>query len=190
MKLSLVNNNSTAPTPDINIRVLLLDTPENEGVDFIQSIRKQGLHVDSERVCSGSDLFDMLRKHDSDLLLVNDHIESPSQGEILEFLQGIDSDTGLVLLTSEMITVDVLTNAYHLGIADVVSGLNPDYSCEVFGRAAEKSRRNFQLSQLNQDKFELTRHRDQLMSGTEEALAYLQDGLHMYANDAYLSLLG
>ena len=64
MKLSLVNNNSTAPTPDINIRVLLLDTPENEGVDFIQSIRKQGLHVDSERVCLGSDLFDMLRKHD------------------------------------------------------------------------------------------------------------------------------
>jgi multidomain signaling protein FimX len=173
-----------------DIKVLLLDTPENEGVDFLQSLNREGMKFDLERVGGKDDLFKALQDSAWDILLVNDQVTNPSLDETLSLLDQVKSDAGYVLLSKDALTIESLANSYQKNISEVVSSHHLDYSVEVFSRAAEKSRRNFQLSQLNQEKFELARHRDQLMSGTEEALAYLQDGIHVFGNNAYLSMLG
>lgn len=190
MAQSQANQNDAAGAADAGVTVLLLDSPENEGVDFLQSLQRLGMKFTSERVNDKDSLFAALKKSDWDILLVNDQVSEPGVEETLAYLQQIRKETGYLLLSSKEITIDFLTECYKQGIAAVVSGLHPDYSFEVFGRAAERSRRNFQLSHLNQEKFELARHRDQLMSGTEEALAYLQDGIHVFGNNAYLKMLG
>src|SRR5690606_26965933 len=114
----------------------------------------------------------------------------PGPEETLAYLKQLDCETSYVLLSRGELSIDLLTAAFRKGIAAVVSSKNPEFSLEVFAREAERSRRNFQLSQLNQEKFELKRLSQQLMSGTEEALAYLQDGIHVFGNEAYLKLLG
>ncbi len=172
------------------VRVLLVDTAENEGVDFLQALKQLDMKFVFERVSGKAEIIQALQTGSWDILLVNELVSEPKQEEILAFLEQINSDTGYVLLTNTEITTEFLTRAYQQGISDVVTGSQLDYSFEVFSRAAERSRRNFQLSQLNQEKFELATHRDQLMSGTEEALAYLQDGIHVFGNAAYLDLLG
>jgi len=184
------NQPDAGDTADANVSVLLLDSPENEGVDFLQSLQRMGMKFTSERVNDKDSLFAALKKTHWDILLVNDQVKDPGVEETLKYLEQIKQETGYLLLSSVEITIDFLTGAYKQGISAVVSSLHPDYSFEVFARAAERSRRNFQLSQLNQEKFELAKHRDQLMSGTEEALAYLSDGIHVYGNDAYLKMLG
>jgi GGDEF domain-containing protein len=181
---------SPAGENQTDIKVLLLDTPENEGVDFLQSLNREGMKFDLERVDGRDDLFKALKDSAWDILLVNDQVTNPSLDETLSLLGQVKSDAGYVLLSKEALTIESLANSYQKNISEVVSSNHLAYSLEVFSRAAEKSRRNFQLSQLNQEKFELARHRDQLMSGTEEALAYLQDGIHVYGNNAYLSMLG
>lgn len=190
MGISIANDSKRAPAADAVARVLLLDTPENQGVDFLKSLKQRGMAFTEQRVGSRDELFSTLQADAWDILLVNDLVSRPTTEETLAHLRQIRSDTGLVVLSSKGISVDSLTEAYRQGVSDLVSDQHPDYSCEVFSRAVERSRRNFQLSQLNQEKFELTRHRDQLMSGTEEALAYLQDGIHVFGNDAYLAMLG
>lgn len=172
------------------MRVLLVDTAENEGEDFLQALKQLDMKFVFERVSGKAGIIQALQTGSWDILLVNELVNEPKQEEILSFLEQINSDTGYVLLSNAEITTEFLTRAYQQGISDIVTGSQLDYSLEVFSRAAEISRRNFQLSQLNQEKFELATHRDQLMSGTEEALAYLQDGIHVFGNAAYLDLLG
>lgn len=190
MAQTQANPNQAGDAAAADVTVLLLDSPENEGVDFLQALQRMGMQFTSERVNDKDSLFAALKKRNWDILLVNDQVTDPGVTETLDYLRQIKKETGYLLLSSKAITIDFLTECYQQGIAAVVSGLHPDYSFEVFGRAAERSRRNFQLSQLNQEKFELAKHRDQLMSGTEEALAYLADGIHVYGNDAYMKMLG
>jgi len=171
-------------------RVLLVDTAENEGVDFLQALKQREMKFIFERVSAKAEIFKALQNGTWDILLVNDLVDELKHEEVLAYLEQINSDTGFVLLSNAEITTEFLTTAYKQGMSDVVTGSQLDYSLAVFSRAAERSRRNLQLSQLNQEKFELATHRDQLMSGTEEALAYLHDGIHVFGNAAYLDLLG
>ncbi len=172
------------------VRVLLVDTAENEGVDFLQDLKQREMKFISQRISDTAEMVEALQSESWDILLVNELVGERKHEEMLAYLQQSNSDTGYVLLSNTEITTDFLTSAYKQGISDVVTRSQLDYSLEVFSRAAERSRRNLQLSQLNQEKFELATHRDQLMSGTEEALAYLQDGIHVFGNAAYLELLG
>jgi len=168
-------------------RVLLVDTSENEGVDFLQALKQREMKFIFERVSAKAEIFKALQNGTWDILLVNDLVDELKHEEVLAYLEQINSDTGFVLLSNAEITTEFLTTAYKQGMSDVVTGSQLDYSLAVFSRAAERSRRNLQLSQLNQEKFELATHRDQLMSGTEEALAYLHDGIHVFANAARAS---
>lgn len=190
MALSPAKNPQPDDASGAAVRVLLLDTPENLGVDFLQSLQRQEMKIAFERVNDKEGLFTALRNGNWDILLVCDQVNVPGPEETLAYLKQLDCETSYVLLSKGELSIDLLTAAFKKGIAAVVSSKNPEFSLEVFAREAERSRRNFQLSQLNQEKFELKRLSQQLMSGTEEALAYLQDGIHVFGNDAYLRFLG
>lgn len=172
------------------ISVLLLDTPENLGIDFLQLLQRQDLKLVYERVNDKEGLHAALRQGTWDILLVCDQVNVPGQDETLAWLDQLDCETCYILLSKSELSIDALTRAYRRGIAAVVSAQHPEFSFHVFAREAERCRRNMQLSLLNQEKFDLKRHCMQLMSGTQEALAYLQDGIHVFGNDAYLKLLG
>ncbi len=172
------------------VSVLLLDTPENLGVDFLQSLQRQDIRLIFVRVNDREDLYAALREGTWDVLLVCDQVNVPGQDETLAYLRQIQSETGYVLLSKAELSIDALTRAYRKGMAAVVSAHHPEYSLQVFLREAERCRRNLQLNLLHQEKFDLRRHCMQLMSGTQEALAYLHDGIHVFGNDAYLKLLG
>lgn len=170
--------------------VLLFDTADNPGVEFLQMLQQKGVKFATERVADKDALFKALKKADWDLLLVCEQVGADVVDQALGFVAQLQKDTGFVLLTPESLTIDSLTAAYRRGIAAVVSRRHPEYSVEVFVRAVERSRRNFQLSQLNQEKFDLRRNCEQLIAVNKEALAYLQDGIHVFGNEAYLALLG
>lgn len=191
MKVSTATHN--APQEDqagACVSVLLLDTPENLGIDFLQLLQRRELKIVYERVNDKEGLHVALRQGTWDILLVCDQVHVPGQDETLAYLDQIDCETGYILLSKSELSIDALTRAYRRGVAAVVSAHHPEYSFQVFAREAERCRRDMQLSLLNQEKFDLKRHCMQLMSGTQEALAYLQDGIHVFGNDAYLKLLG
>ena len=173
-----------------SVSVLLLDTPENLGTDFLQGLQRQELKLAFERVNDKEDLHAALRQGSWDILLVCDQVNVPGQDETLAFLKACDCATSYVLLSKAELSIDALTRAYRRGIVAVVSAHNPEFSLQVFTRAAERCHRNQQLSLLSREKSDLKRHCLQLMSGTQEALAYLQDGIHVFGNEAYLKLLG
>jgi EAL domain-containing protein (putative c-di-GMP-specific phosphodiesterase class I) len=173
-----------------SVSVLLLDTPENLGIDFLQMLQRQELQLVFERVNDREDLYTALATANWDILLVCDQVNVPGQDETLAYMKQIDCETGYILLSKAALSIEALTRAYRKGIAAVVSARNPEFSLQVFAREAERCRRNLQLNLLHQEKFDLKRHCMQLMSGTQEALAYLQDGIHVFGNEAYLKLLG
>ncbi len=190
MAKSEASQKESASAADAGMTILLLDSPGNEGVDFLQNMQRMGMKFISERVNNKDSLFNALKKSHWDILLVNDKVTAPSVEETLNYLTQIKNETVYLLLSSVEISIDLLTAHYKKGISAVVSSLNLDYSLEVFVRAAERSRRYVQHSQLNEKKFDLVKHRDQLKSGTVEAVAYLSDGIHVFGNDAYLKILG
>jgi PAS domain-containing protein len=190
MAKSEASQKESASAADAGMTILLLDSPGNEGVDFLQNMQRMGMKFISERVNNKDSLFNALKKSHWDILIVNDKVTAPSVEETLNYLTQIKNETVYLLLSSVEISIDLLTAHYKKGISAVVSSLNLDYSFEVFVRAAERSRRYVQHSQLNEKKFDLVKHRDQLKSSTVEAVAYLSDGIHVFCNDAYLKILG
>jgi EAL domain-containing protein (putative c-di-GMP-specific phosphodiesterase class I)/PAS domain-containing protein len=183
-------NSEQRDEANAGVSVLLLDTPENLGIDFLQMLQRQELKLAFERVNDKEGLHAALRNGNWDILLVCDQVNVPGQDETLAFLKQLNCETGYVLLSKAELSIEALTRAYRKGMGAVVSAHNPEYSLEVFTREAERCRRNLQLSLLHQEKFDLKRACMQLMSGTQEALAYLHDGIHVFGNEAYLKLLG
>ena len=68
------------------VSVLLLDTPENLGTDFLQALQRQDLKLVFERVNDKEELYAALRQGGWDILLVCDQVNVPGQDETLPLI--------------------------------------------------------------------------------------------------------
>jgi len=133
-KIQVINiKDSDNRAREQGIRVLLLDTPENEGVDFLQKLSQQSVELVSQRLGSHQALSDALEKDSWYILQLNDRLASLTTEEILDVLRQTRSETGLVVLSSGDVNVDNLTKAYQHGVSELVT---PAFLPGVFKRVA------------------------------------------------------
>ena len=98
-KIQVINiKDSDNRAREQGIRVLLLDTPENEGVDFLQKLSQQSVELVSQRLGSHQALSDALEKDSWYILQLNDRLASLTTEEILDVFRQTRSETGLVVL--------------------------------------------------------------------------------------------
>ena len=171
------------------VHLLILDPSQNDAESLVSLLRNSGKATRAHRITSEEDLEEVLKTGHWDLLLARDVEQEFSADEALAMVRRMEKDIPFILLTGEPSrerTVAVL----RAGAQDAVPFDYTDLLILVVNRelaALEERRRRRALeSHLR----EAEQRCQLLLESSKDAIAYINDGMHIYANQSYLEFLG
>jgi len=169
------------------IHLLLLEPSSNQAEVIINSLRNRGFAVRATQVLTSEELSQSLEKGVSDLLLANiDHKDLPPS-QAIEQIGSFGRDIPCIVMMSQF-DEEALIKAMSFGAKDGVSKDNLNLLCLKVERelASLESRRAKTQAELA---LKATEKRcTLLLDNSQDAIAYVHDGMHVYANNTYMEL--
>ncbi|KPP99850.1 EAL domain-containing protein [Marinobacter sp. HL-58] len=172
------------------VHLLILDPSQNDAETLVSLLRNSGKATRAHRITSEEDLEETLKAGNWDLLLARDEADQEFGPDgALAMIRRMDKDIPFILLTTEFSrerTVAIM----KAGAQDTVPFENTDQLVLVVNRelsALEDRRRRRTLeSHLR----EAEQRCQLLLESSKDAIAYINDGMHIYANQSYMEFLG
>ena len=171
------------------IRLLIIDDCLNKAEKITSSLRATGLQVRAEFADDSESMYAILENKNFDLVLFSLDITDFTFKQVQQLINECGRHVGLVAMTNNL-TAEVMVRTINEGAQDVVSSTNLSHLFQVIKREAlslsmwRKARRmEFEL--MENEKRCLS-----LLANSKDAVAYLYEGIHIYANEVYLDLLG
>lgn len=169
------------------LRLLIIEPDLNDAEMMISTIKSAGFAVRPERAEDQDDLLEKLQKHAPDVVLCT--LNSEAELGLEQVMSGI-RDMGRhvpVIAVANDASQDVV-DCLALGAHDMVRKDRPDHLKLVVTRAAEAQRHWRQLKTQESSLREAERRCKNLLDSSRDAIAYVHDGMHIYANQSYLEL--
>ncbi|KPQ28154.1 MAG: EAL domain protein [Marinobacter excellens HL-55] len=171
------------------VHLLILDPSQNDAESMISLLRNSGKATRAHRITSEEDLEDALKSSNWDLLLARDLEQDFGPDEALAMVKRMDKDIPFILLTEEA-SRERTVNIIRAGGQDVVPFEYKDLLVLVVKRELaaldERRRRRALESHLR----EAEQRCQLLLESSKDAIAYINDGMHIYANQSYMEFLG
>lgn len=171
------------------VHLLIMDPSQNEAEALVSLLRNSGRATRAHRVTSEEDLDDALKGGQWDLFLARDTAEDFIADDALALLKRQDKDIPFILLT-EQENPDRWLEVLKAGAQDCVPSEHKERLMLVIRRelaALDERRRRRALESHLRD----AEQRCQLLlESSKDAIAYVNDGMHIYANHAYMEFLG
>jgi PAS domain S-box-containing protein len=172
------------PIQHAPVRLLIAENSENEAHAFDSLLRDAGIATRTEVV----DLaMAMQSVGDADLLLANS--ELPELSELMPSLRQVAPNVPIILLNNDSGSLTT-TAGLQMGATDVVPTSEPERLVLVVKRELENVCRSQRLSETRRALEEAERRCQLLLSSSRAAIAYVHEGMHIYANQGYLELFG
>lgn len=144
----------------------------------------RGKHVESSEALSK-----VLQEKIWDIMIAVDSAENVSPSEAIKMIKKFNKDVPVILLTDREGTPPIV-EGMKLGAADVVTIDEDQHLLFVIQRELqgrdEREKRRFSERRFN----EISRRNQQLLDSSRDAIAFVQDGMFLYANDSFGELLG
>ncbi len=171
------------------IHLLLLDPSSNDAEHTTTLLRNNGFAVRATQIITEDELKAALEKQAWDML-----IAKPATGEFtvdkaLRIIEHYNRDTPIVLL-SDAYSSDLVVEMLKLGIKDVVPLHEEERVRLVVGRELGNVEDRRRRKQAEASLREIEKRCDLLLASSRDAIAYIHDGMHIYANKAYTELFG
>ncbi|EON93813.1 hypothetical protein MARLIPOL_01875 [Marinobacter lipolyticus SM19] len=171
------------------VHLLILDPSQNDAESLISLLRNSGKATRAHRITSEEDLEEALKSGSWDLLLARDIDQEFRADDALAMIRRMDKDIPFVLLTGEY-DRDRTVSMMRAGAQDTVPFEYTDQLVLVVNRELaaldERRRRRVLESHLR----EAEQRCQLLLESSKDAIAYINDGMHIYANQSYLEFLG
>lgn len=171
------------------VHLLILDPDQNDAESLVSLLRNSGKATRAHRITSEEDLEETLKAGNWDLLLARDLEQEFNADDALAMIRRMDKDIPFILLTEDDIrerTVAIL----KAGAQDTVPFEHTDQLVLVVNRelAALEDRRRRRV--LESHLREAEQRCQLLLESSKDAIAYINDGMHIYANQSYMEFLG
>lgn len=170
--------------PSAPVRLLIAENSENAAQEFDSLLRDAGIPTRSEIIDLPMAVDAM---HEADLLLANSSL--PELEQIIPRLSDQAPNVPIVLVNYDDATITT-TRGMQLGAADVVPKSEPEHLVLVVKRELEHVLQYQSLSQTRRALQETEQRCQLLLRSSKAAIAYVHDGMHIYANEGYLKLFG
>ncbi len=171
------------------VRLLVAEADENACEALLGTLRNAAFTLRPQFIEDPRALREALQRQPWDILVL--HRASPL-GELratVELVREHDADLPILVLDPAA-DATTFTNALRDGATDVVPADDRERLLLVFHREWSNVRERARLARA-QAAFDEIEHRIQLLLSTAEAgIAYVLDGMHVFANDAYMRLFG
>ncbi len=171
------------------IHALVLDASSNDAEQTLNVLRNTGVAVRAAQVVNEDELHDALERKNWDVFLARNNCPQLSVSRVAELIQESGRDIPIVLIT-EAFTPEKITEALASGIQAVVPEDHPDLLrmtvMAELQHLADRRRRKRAEGQLA----EAEKRCELLLANSRDAIAYVHDGMHIYANQSYMELFG
>tara|TARA_R110002111_G_scaffold103191_3_gene159836 strand:- start:1209 stop:3293 length:2085 start_codon:yes stop_codon:yes gene_type:complete len=171
------------------VHLLILDPSQNDAESLVSLLRNAGRATRAHRITSEEDLEEALKNSNWDLLLARDIEQEFSADSALAMIRRMDKDIPCLFLTEEESrerTVAVM----KAGAQDTVQSGHNDLlilkAKRELAALEDRRRRRALESHLR----EAEQRCQLLLESSKDAIAYINDGMHIYANQSYLEFLG
>ena len=170
------------------IRLLILEDSQNEAERLVSLFRNAGQATRVHRLTSSDDLTEAL-KQTWDLLISAPQSENLVPSEAIGAIRRQAKDIPIIQLTAGN-DAEAITEALMLGAQDALPQGEDEWLLLVANRELanleeRRARRSAEVALREAEK-----RCQLLLDSSVDAIAYVHDGMHIYANRAYLDLFG
>lgn len=171
------------------LHVLLLTNSQNESESIVSLLRNSGSATRAHQIESIVDFTQQLQEKSWDLLLANPQVGDIQYEELLHQIKRLNKDLPLIVLADEMDAMQLET-CLKKGASSMVPADESNLLLLVIQRELDhlRTRRSLRTSQVRLRDAE--KRCQTLLESSRDAVAYIHDGMHVHANQAYLDLFG
>lgn len=170
------------------IRLLILEDSQNNSEHLVSLLRNAGHATRAHRISSVEDLQECLQQT-WDLCLAIPQTSFMSAHEACSLIARQSRDIPFVLISPEL-TDEVRTEAMRNGMQDAVSTPAEALLTMTVKRELASLDARRQLRIAEQTLRETEKRCQLLLDSSVDAIAYVHDGMHIYANRSYIRLFG
>jgi len=175
--------------PKETVRLLILDISQNDAEDLVNLLRNAGQPTQALMVESEDALVEALNSKTWDLCFAHIRATDFTPFQLLANIKKLELDIPVILL-NEPERPDALMAALEAGIKDAVLADNHEHLLLVAKRelSALTDRRRRRKAEISLREAE--KRCQLLLKSSRDAISYVHDGMHIYANQAYVELFG
>ena len=169
------------------IRLLLLNNSRSEAERLISMLHSSGKPNRAQHVENEDSLIKLLQEQSWELLIGNNNTTNLSPANAIKQIRRLNKDVPVILLNDEE-NPSAVVEGLKLGAVDVVN-LDDDQHLLLVIERELRNREQRQSKRLADRRFrEAEKRSQQLLDSSRDAIAYVQEGLYLYANESFAEL--
>lgn len=172
------------------VTILILTAQEEEANRIITSLRNGGLAVRSTFAHEPERIEELAADHAFGLILCCDYDPAVDLASCMALYQELQLDVPLVVIASPETPPATLIAALRTGARDICDQGDFEHLQHVVARELEDFRQRRLAAHLKQRLEECEQRSRAVIDATEEAVAFIQEGVHVQVNPAYQKLFG
>lgn len=169
------------------IRVLVLHESPDEAEQIINALRNSGRATRATQIFSEEELLEELKNHSWDLFLARPDADGLEVEQSLDHINRLEKDIPTVVLADEN-SSDSVVSGLKAGAQDVVPCHETERLLLVINRELNNLYERRQRRQTDISLRETERRCNLLLDSSRDAITYVIDGMHIYANESYLEM--
>ncbi len=173
---------------DKRIRLIIIDDDFNDSEKMISTAKAAGFGVRSEKAEDEEDLNELLVSHNPDIILCTLGMPELSLEQTVQCLQQAKRHVPVIAIDNE--GTQSVSECISQGAEDKVNKSDQEHLKQVLLRTARCQFEYKQLQLAEEALSEADKRCKVLLNSSKDAIAYVHDGMHIYANDSYLELFG
>lgn len=177
------------PPHDAVLRLLLVDDRIEDAEGLTSLLRNGGIAVRPHRADSPEALRRLLGQQGFDLVIAAATARDLPFESVMREVQASGKDLP-VLAAIDTLSEDALLQALKLGARDIVLRHRPAQAQAVVRAEAESVGTRRAVRSLEAQLRETERRCDSLIASSRDPIAYIHEGMHIRANEAYLEMFG
>ncbi|MCB1735786.1 MAG: EAL domain-containing protein [Gammaproteobacteria bacterium] len=172
-----------------HLRVLVVEDSINAAQELINVVRNLGHAVRDSRADDPETLHQALAADQFDVVFCATTIAELPIENVRAAMNRIGAHIPLIAYGEDLSPAAVVDNL-HLGATALVSKSVPDHLEMILGRELGRLDIERRLAQAEAALAQSERRCQSLLDSSQDAIAYVLDGMHIYANQMYLHLFG
>lgn len=171
------------------IRLLIVDEGLHQAEQITSSLRSSGLHVLAEHAEDAEDMVEIINSKPLDLILFSMDLPEFTLQQAQQLIHECGKHLSLIGLTDK-INEPMVVHAMELGAQDILLSSELEHLALVVKRESQNLKLWRKFVGNEKELHESEKRCQSLLANSKDAVAYVHEGMHIYANTPYLDLFG
>ncbi|HMU86820.1 MAG TPA: EAL domain-containing protein [Agitococcus sp.] len=176
-------------TKSETLRLLVLHSSADNTEDIIKSLKGAGTPTRPQLIATLEDFKELLKNQVWDMVLTAENLSDGAYNDVVQVIRDSDKDVPVIVLLNEY-NEDIIVEALEMGAVDAI--VYNQHQHIVFCIRRELTNLYHRRAKRAAESFlkETEKRCQLLLENSRDAIAYVHDGMHIYANKAYVELFG